>query len=94
MAPAAVATQLQLDWDSGTRIEVEGISPKEECKVAGRILPVEIHILEAQSRLVIPVCFAEGTAPYLIGRNVFFDALRIQFAQSDLQTHFESAEDA
>lgn len=89
MVPSSFAEDIGVTLRSGTRTTVRGISPKDECAVVGYIHPVEIHVLEARIRLVIPVCFARGAAPFLLGRLVFFDVFRIQFEQASLQTHFE-----
>lgn len=89
MAPRRLCDLLGLSWNSGTVIELEGISPRPECKVVGSIHQVEVHIREAARRLAIPFCFAEGNAPALLGREGFFDAFRICFDKDKSLTSFE-----
>lgn len=50
---------------------------------------MDIYISNVPCRLTIPLCFAEGDAPFLLGRDGFFDAFRVQFDQPRLQTVFE-----
>jgi len=92
MAGTGLADVLGLDWQEGTPTRVIGISPKEECVVPGWVNSVEIHILEARCRLVIPICFVDGDVQFLLGRAGFFETFRVQFDQPSLLTHFELAE--
>lgn len=89
MAPRRLCEWLQLRWDAGNPIQLYGISPREDCAVQGRIHPVDIYISNVPCRLTIPLCFAEADAPFLLGRDGFFDAFRVQFDQPRLQTVFE-----
>ncbi|MBL8799884.1 MAG: hypothetical protein JNM56_38740 [Planctomycetia bacterium] len=89
MAPRRLCELLGYDWSLGTPTVLRGIAPREECQVTGMIHPVEFYIREAGCRLTIPVCFAETDGTLLLGREVLFDAFRIQFDQSQLQTVFE-----
>jgi hypothetical protein len=92
MAPVEFADEIGLDRDAGFPTRIRGIAPNDECVVPGVILPVEVHVLEAQSRLVIPICFAEGDVQFLLGRADFFESFLVQFDQPSLLTHFELAE--
>jgi hypothetical protein len=89
MGPRRLCDLLGLVWESGQSIELQGISPREECTVPGMIHSVEISIREARCRVTIPFCFADGDAPTLLGREGFFDAFRIQFDKRRLITVFE-----
>lgn len=89
MAPRRICDLLGLAWEKGKPVQLQGISPREECTVAATIHPVEIHIREVACRITIPICFAEGDAPFLLGRDGFFDAFRITFDKRNLLTLFE-----
>jgi Aspartyl protease len=89
MAPQSLCEELGLDWRAGSPIAVRGISPKDECVVAGRIHEVSIHVIEADLEVVVPICFAEGEAPQLLGRERFFDAFLIEFDKRRQLTAFE-----
>ena len=65
-----------------------GISKKKACRLTGRIFAVEIAIPEAGRPLEIPMCFASVDAPFLLGRQAFFDAFQIQFDKAALETKF------
>ncbi len=91
MAPRALCAWIGLRWEDGKPIQLHGISPREECAVPGMIHSVELVIREASLRLIIPVCFAEGDAPFLLGREGFFDAFRVQFDKVQSVTNFETA---
>src|SRR5947209_1113591 len=60
MGPRRLCGLLGLDWDSGTPVELRGISPREECKIRATIHQVEILVREVSRRITIPFCFAEG----------------------------------
>jgi hypothetical protein len=89
MAPRWLCDMLGLVWNTGAAAELRGISPRDECVVAATVHVVEVHIVEADRRLYLPFCFADGDAPLLIGRDGFFDAFRIQFDKSRYLTTFE-----
>ena len=88
-APRELCEQLGLPWEDGELIVLQGISPREECDVLGRIHQVEIYVKEVDRRLVIPVCFAAGETAALLGRDGFFDAFRIEFDKPARTTSFE-----
>lgn len=89
MASRRLCEVLGIPWEDGTPMILKGISPLEECQVMGRVHDVEIRIPELDHSLVIPICFAAGDAPSLLGRRVFLDAFRIEFDQPFRTTTFE-----
>ena len=89
MGPRELCDRLGYDWALGTPTILDGIAGREECQLQARIHPVDFFIREAGYRLTILVCFAEGDAPLLLGRDGFFDAFRVQFDKPQLQTVFE-----
>lgn len=92
LAPRTLCEKLGITWRKGSRKELSGISSKKECVVAARVHDVEIYPREANCRIVIPLCFAEGEAPLLLGREGFFDAFRIEFDKARALTSFELIE--
>ena len=88
-ASRELCERLGLPWEDGVPIELQGISPREECRVLGRIHTVEIYIREISRSLVIPICFAAGNTPALLGREGFFDAFRVEFDKPFRTTTFE-----
>lgn len=89
MGPHRLCELLGYDWSLGMPTTLYGISARVECQVPARIHPVDIYIRDASCRLTIPVCFAEGDAPLLLGREGLFDAFRIEFDKSQSVTRFE-----
>ncbi len=89
MAPRHLCKELELDWDTGEPINLNGISPKPECVVPARTLEVEFLVPEIGIALAIPICFADGDTSQVIGRAGFFDSFRITFDKQRLQTVFE-----
>ena len=80
---------LGLSWDEGQSVTLRGISTRDECAVAARVHQVELYVRDARCRLTVPFCFAEGDAPLLLGRDGFFDIVRVQFDKTKLLTMFE-----
>ena len=89
LGPQWLCALIGLDWDTGRPVQLRGISPREDCTVAGRIHPVDLYILEAACQITVPFCFAEGDAPLLLGREGFFDAFRIALDKPQHITEFE-----
>lgn len=89
LAPDRLAEELRIDLGDGVPMEIEGISPKEECNIQGRLIAVEAIMSEANSRIVIPVCFADQDVQTLLGRSAFFDCFSIEFDQQLLKTWFQ-----
>jgi hypothetical protein len=48
-----------------------------------------VTVLYVPCRIRIPMCFAEGNAPLLLGREGFFDAFRVEFDKRQALTVFE-----
>ena len=88
LAPRWLCEVLGIAWETGTPTHVRGISPRPECIIEAKIHPVDIYIREADCRVSVPLCFAEGDAPLLLGREGFFDAFRIRFDKLKLVTTF------
>jgi hypothetical protein len=77
---------------TGEAINLKGISTRPECDVPARILEVELLVPEAGIALSIPICFADGDASQLLGREGFFDAFLVLFDKRRLTTRFELLE--
>lgn len=93
MAPRQLCRELGLDWEAGEPINLKGISPKPECVVPARVLEVELLVPDIGVAFMIPICFADGDASQLLGREGFFDAFRIAFDKQQLTTEFELIEE-
>ena len=89
LASRNIGERLGIPWEDGRPIILGGIADREECHVIGRIHDVEIWLDEINHPIVIPICFAAGDAPNLLGRQGFFDAFRIEFDQPYRTTTFE-----
>lgn len=89
MGPRELCDSLGLEWRKGSLEKLTGISQRPECDVIAMIHVVEVYVLEAACRLVVPFCFADGPAPLLLGREGFFDAFRITFDKQQYVTIFE-----
>jgi len=68
---------------------MSGIAKKEECIVEGRIHDVDIIIPDIKLKIRIPICFAEGDAPFLLGREGFMDYFDVKFKKQEKETIFE-----
>lgn len=93
MAPRRLCQELGLDWRSGERVNLNGISPKPECAVRARILEVELLVPDIGVAFTIPICFADADTSQLLGREVFFDLFRITLDKRRLTTEFELTEE-
>jgi hypothetical protein len=93
MAPRQLSRELGLDWEAGEPINLKGISPKPECVVRARVFEVELLVPDIGVAFMIPICFADGDASQLLGREGFFDAFRITFDKQRLTTEFELIEE-
>lgn len=87
VAPRYICDRLFISWDNGELVEMKGISKKKECAVQGRIHFIDIILLDIN--LNIPICFADGDAPFLIGREGFMDYFDIKFIKRRNETIFE-----
>jgi len=88
LAPRQLAERVGLDWNNGKRVILTGISPKPECTLEGRIHKVSALVPDLAFELTLPVCFANGNAPYLIGREGFFDEFDITLDKTRRRTIF------
>lgn len=92
MAPQQMCQQLGLRWQDGDSITLRGISQRKTCQVQGRVHEVDILIPEAGILLRLPMVFARGNAPYVLGREGFFDAFDIAFEKTSQRTVFQLIE--
>src|SRR2546428_10054272 len=90
LAPRQLAERIGLNWSRGSRISLTGISPRPECSVDGRIHEVGAILPDLALELTFPMCFADGNAPYLIGREGFFDRFKITLDKKEQRTIFSS----
>ena len=88
LAPHRAAIQLGIEWSRGDPTTLVGISRKKACQVPGMIHPVEIVVREVNRVLSVPVCFAQGDAPVLLGREGMLDAFEVTFRKPALTTSF------
>ena len=93
LAPRALCERLGLVWDAGQPMLLNGISERPECAVPARIFEVELLIPDLAIALDIPICFAEGNASLILGREGFFDCFRIEFDKANFVTRFTLVED-
>lgn len=89
LAPRYLAGRIGLDWAAGEKVVLKGISEKEICDVEGRIHEIDIIIPEIASKLRLPLCFAVGNVPFLLGREGLFDYFTVGFDKENKQTRFE-----
>jgi hypothetical protein len=88
LAPQQLAERIGLDWNRGKKITLSGISPKPECTLEGRLHKISALVPDLAFELTLPVCFANGNAPYLIGREGFFDQFDITLDKTRRRTIF------
>ncbi len=88
LAPRGLAERIGLDWAKGSKTTLRGISPKRVCSVEGRIHNVNAILPDLALQLELPLCFAEGDAPYLIGREGLFDRFKITLDKTNQRTSF------
>ena len=79
VAPKALADRMGLDWESGKKITMHGISPKPECSVEGRIHEVTVRFVGPGVEHTVQMCFAEGDVPRLLGRLGLMPPFRVTF---------------
>ncbi len=87
-----VANRIGIDWEKGKKTELRGISQKKECLVEGRIHEINVTVPDIKLEIQIPICFVDGNAPFLLGREGFFDYFRVIFEKVKLRTVFELTE--
>jgi hypothetical protein len=88
LAPRHLAERIGLDWIKGSRVTLTGISPIPECALEGRIHRVTPVIPDLALGLELRMCFANGNAPYLIGRDGFFDQFAVTLDEKQRRTVF------
>lgn len=91
MAPQELCRQLGVRWQSGVPITLRGISPRKTCMVQGRIHEVEILVPDAGVTLRLAMVFARGNAPFILGREGFFDVFDVVFEKRNRRTVFQLA---
>lgn len=89
MAPQELCRQLGLRWPDGVPITLRGISQRKICLVQGRIHEVDILVPDASVLLRLPMVFARGNAPFVLGREGFFDAFDVAFEKTNRRTVFQ-----
>jgi hypothetical protein len=76
----------------GPPITLRGISQRKVCLVQGQIHEVDILVPDAGVMLRLPMVFARGNAPFILGREGFFDAFDITFEKTNRRTVFQLVE--
>jgi len=89
LAPQELCRQLGLRWQDGAPTMLRGVSERKVCWVQGRIHEVNAFVPEAGIMLRLPMVFARGNAPFVLGREGFFDAFDITFEKANRQTVFQ-----
>lgn len=89
MARQELCRQLGLRWQDGAPTTLRGISERKVCLVQGRIHEVNILVPDVGIMLRLPMVFARGNAPFVLGREGFFDAFDITFEKTKRQTVFQ-----
>ncbi|MBI3913948.1 MAG: hypothetical protein HY327_07160 [Chloroflexi bacterium] len=84
--------QLGLRWQDGARTTLRGISSHPSSVVRGRILEVDILIPDASMLIRLPMVFARAGAPFVLGREGFFDVFNITFEKVKHRTSFQLVE--
>jgi hypothetical protein len=89
MAPYELFRELGRRWQDGEPITLRGISRRKVCMIRGRIHEVEILIPDAGVVLPLPMVFARGNAPFVLGREGFFDFFNVTFEKVTRRTVFQ-----
>jgi hypothetical protein len=92
MAPFSLFRWLGRRWRDGDRFPVRGIARRRDCELIGRVHDIDLVVPAAAILMRIPVVFVRGDAPYVLGRDVLFDAFRITFDPTGRRTIFELAD--
>ena len=92
MAPYDLFRKLGRRWEDGQPITLRGISRRKVCAIEGRVHPVDFFVSEVGRWFTIPVCFARGRVPFLLGQEGFFDHFIVAFDRSARKTTFEFRE--
>jgi len=89
LASRDLCDSLGKNWENGKKRILHGISRKEVCQMESRVHDVEIVVVELSIQITIPICFAEGHAPLLLGREGFFEYFHVTFDRQALLTTFK-----
>jgi hypothetical protein len=92
MAPRELCAQLGLRWQDGGRTTLRGISSRQSSVVQGRIHEVDILIPDANMLVRLPMVFTRGSAPFVLGREGFFDVFNVTFEKVNHRTVFQLVE--
>ncbi len=92
MAPQELCNQIGFRWQDGEPVPLRGISRRKDCWIQGRVHEVTILIAEMGILLQLPMVFARGNVPYVLGREGFFDVFSVTFDKSGPKTLFELSE--
>jgi hypothetical protein len=93
MAPLELCRELGLRWQDGAPLTLRGISQRKACLVQGRIHEVDILVPDADVMLFrVPIVFVRGNAPFVLGREGFFDAFDVTFEKASRRTVFQLVE--
>ncbi|MFQ6073357.1 MAG: retropepsin-like aspartic protease [Methanosarcinales archaeon] len=92
VASRDLAERIGLKWEYGIKTILQGISKKKTCEIEGRIHEVEVYIPDANLTIRIPICFAVGDAPLILGREGFFDYFMVLLDKEAKKTYFELQE--
>lgn len=92
LAPRRLCELLGFDWNRGAAMTLKGISTRPECDGETRLFELEWLVPELTIGVTVPICFANGDASLLLGREGFFDRFRIEFDKSRRQTKVELLE--
>lgn len=90
MAPRYAFPELGIPWERGKLQVIKGVSRKRGCEVSGRIHEVIAIISATDQWLTLPICFVDADAPFVVGRQVFFDFFRVCFDKATLTTILET----
>ena len=93
LMPKRVADEMSIDWKKGEKAKMKGIAEERMCWVEGRIHEIDVIIPDLKLEIQIPVCFVKGNAPFLLGRDGFFDYFKVTFEKFKLKTVFELIEE-
>ena len=92
MAPFELFELLDRRWRQGERFPVRGIARRRDCALIGRIHDVDLLLRAAGVFMRVPIVFVRGDGPYVLGRDVLFEAFRITFEPTRRRTVFELAD--
>lgn len=92
VAPRELADRIGIRWEYGIKTTLKGIARKKTCEIEGMIHEVEVFIREANLTIKVPICFAIGEVPLILGRFGLFDYFLVIFDKEAKKTYFELQE--